>query len=127
MKENWKKTLETLISVLMGNVILAFAVAAFVVPHGIIMGGATGVALTINHYVNGNLSVVIFIVNIVLFILGTIVLGKKFALTTLISTIVYPIFLSIVQAIPGITKLTDNMMLASLYAGALLGLELVWW
>lgn len=122
MKENWKKSLETVLCVLSGNIILAVAVAAFVVPHGIIMGGATGIALTIDHYVNGNLSAIIFIVNIILFILGTIVLGKKFALTTLVSTIVYPVFLSIVQAIPGITELTDNIMLASLYGGALLGL-----
>lgn len=122
MKENWKKSLETAACVLLGNMVLAVAVAAFIVPHGIIMGGATGVALTVNHYVNGNLSVVIFIVNIILFILGTVVLGKKFALTTLASTIVYPVFLSIVQAIPGITELTDNIMLASLYGGALLGL-----
>ncbi len=43
-------------------------------------------------------------------------------MTTLVSTIVYPVFLSIVQAIPGITELTDNIMLASLYGGAVLGL-----
>ena len=122
MKTNWRKSLETIISVLLGNVFLAVAVAAFIVPHGIIMGGATGVALTINHYVDGNLSVVIFIVNMVLFDLGTFVLGKKFALTTLISTIVYPVFLSVVQAVPGITRLTENVMLASLYGGALLGI-----
>ncbi len=122
MKTNWRKSLETIISVLLGNVFLAVAVAAFIVPHGIIMGGATGVALTINHYVDGNLSVVIFIVNMVLFVLGTFVLGKKFALTTLISTIVYPVFLSVVQAVPGITRLTENVMLASLYGGALLGI-----
>ena len=122
MKTNWRKSLETIISVLLGNVFLAVAVAAVIVPHGIIMGGATGVALTINHYVDGNLSVVIFIVNMVLFVLGTFVLGKKFALTTLISTIVYPVFLSVVQAVPGITRLTQNVMLASLYGGALLGI-----
>ena len=110
MKTNWRKSLETIISVLLGNVFLAVAVAAFIVPHGIIMGGATGVALTINHYVDGNLSVVIFIVNMVLFVLGTFVLGKKFALTTLISTIVYPVSLSVVQAVPGITRLTENVI-----------------
>ena len=119
---NWRKSLETIICVLLGNIALAVAVGAFIVPHGIITGGSTGIALTINHYVKGNLSVTIFIVNILLFILGTIVLGKKFALTTLVSTVVYPVFLSIVQAIPGITKLTDHIMLASLYGGAVLGL-----
>ena len=122
MKMNWRKSLETIICVLLGNIALAVAVGAFIVPHGIITGGSTGIALTINHYVKGNLSVTIFIVNIILFILGTIVLGKKFALTTLVSTVVYPVFLSIVQAIPGITKLTDHVMLASLYGGAVLGL-----
>lgn len=122
MKMNWRKSLETIICVLLGNIALAVAVGAFIVPHGIITGGSTGIALTINHYVKGNLSVIIFIVNILLFILGTIVLGKKFALTTLVSTVVYPVFLSIVQAIPGITKLTDHIMLASLYGGAVLGL-----
>lgn len=122
MKMNWRKGLETIICVLLGNIALAVAVGAFIVPHGIITGGSTGIALTINHYVKGNLSVTIFIVNILLFILGTIVLGKKFALTTLVSTVVYPVFLSIVQAIPGITKLTDHIMLASLYGGAVLGL-----
>ncbi len=122
MKTNWRKSLETIICVLLGNIALAVAVGAFIVPHGIITGGSTGIALTINHYVKGNLSVTIFIVNILLFILGTIVLGKKFALTTLVSTVVYPVFLSIVQAIPGITKLTDHIMLASLYGGAVLGL-----
>lgn len=122
MKMNWRKSLETIICVLLGNIALAVAVGAFIVPHGIITGGSTGIALTINHYVKGNLSVTIFIVNILLFILGTIVLGKKFALTTLVSTVVYPVFLSIVQAIPGITKLTYHIMLASLYGGAVLGL-----
>ena len=122
MKMNWRKSLETIICVLLGNIALAVAVGAFIVPHGIITGGSTGIALTMNHYIKGNLSVMIFIVNILLFILGTIVLGKKFALTTLVSTVVYPVFLSIVQAIPGITKLTDHIMLASLYGGAVLGL-----
>ncbi len=122
MKKNWKKSMETLVCVLLGNAVLAFTVAAFLVPQGIIMGGATGIGLTIGHFIALDLSAIIFVVNIVLFVLGTIVLGKKFALTTLISTFVYPVFLSVMRSIPGITELTDNIMLAALYGGALLGL-----
>lgn len=114
--------METLVCVLLGNAVLAFTVAAFLVPQGIIMGGATGIGLTIGHFIALDLSAIIFVVNIVLFVLGTIVLGKKFALTTLISTFVYPVFLSVMRSIPGITELTDNIMLAALYGGALLGL-----
>ena len=122
MNGNWKKNMETIIGVLLGNAVLAFTVAAFLVPHGIIMGGATGIGLTVSHYIAMDLSAIIFVVNIILFVLGTIVLGKTFALTTLVSTFVYPVFLSVMRSIPGITELTDNIMLASLYGGALLGL-----
>ncbi|MCI8885960.1 MAG: YitT family protein [Dorea sp.] len=111
-----------MVCVLLGNAVLAFTVAAFLVPQGIIMGGATGIGLTIAHFIALDLSAIIFVVNNVLFVLGTAVLGKKFALTTLISTFVYPVFLSVMRSIPGITELTDNIMLAALYGGALLGL-----
>ena len=113
--------MNTVFGVLVGNAILAFTVAAFIVPHGVIMGGATGIGLTIAHYVPVDLSIIIFIVNSILFVLGAAVLGKKFAVATIASTFIYPTFLSIVQKIPGIDGLTDNLMLATLYAGALLG------
>lgn len=122
MKSKWKKFLNMAAGVLVGNAILAFTVAAFIVPHGIIMGGATGIGLTIHHYLPINLSVIIFGVNGVLFLLGALVLGKEFALATIASSFIYPTFLSIVQAVPGIDSLTDNIMLATLYGGALLGI-----
>lgn len=121
MKSSLKKHMNTVFGVLVGNAILAFTVAAFIVPHGVIMGGATGIGLTIAHYVPVDLSIIIFIVNGILFVLGATVLGKKFAVATIASTFIYPTFLSIVQKIPGIDGLTDNLMLATLYAGALLG------
>lgn len=121
MKSSLKKHMNTVFGVLVGNAILAFTVAAFIVPHGVIMGGATGIGLTIAHYVPVDLSIIIFIVNSILFVLGATVLGKKFAVATIASTFIYPTFLSIVQKIPGIDGLTDNLMLATLYAGALLG------
>lgn len=117
-----KRNIRIIIGVLAGNAILALAVAAFVIPNGIIMGGATGIGLAITHYVPANLSIVIFIINAILFILGALTLGKTFAFTTIISTFVYPVFLAIAQKIPGISSLTDNMMLASIYGGLLLGI-----
>ena len=122
MKKPWQKNLETVLGVLVGNIVLAFTVAAFMVPHGIIMGGATGIGLTISHYLPVQLSLIILIVNACLFLLGAVTLGKKFVITTIASTFLYPACLSVMQAIPGVTQLTDNIMLATLYGGALLGL-----
>lgn len=122
MQKNWGKTLITFAGVLLGNIILAFAVAAFIVPTGIVMGGATGIALTITHYVPMSLSVVLLGVNVILFLSGAFILGKKFAVTTIVSTFLYPLCLSVIQQIPGIATLTDNQLLSALYAGALMGI-----
>ena len=121
MKKEWKRLIQTVLGVLAGNAVLAFAVAAFVVPHGIIMGGATGIGLILSRFLPFPLSVVILAVNAFLFVLGALVLGKKFALTTILSTFIYPAFLSVAQSVPGITELTENMMLATIYGGVLLG------
>ena len=115
------KLLQTVLGVLGGNAILAFSVAAFIVPHGIIMGGATGIGLLLSRVISLPLSSLILAVNAFLFVWGTLVLGKKFALTTIVSTFAYPAVLSVAQMIPGITELTDNIMLAALYGGVLLG------
>ena len=58
MKKSWGKTIKTILGVLVGNLVLSFAVAAFTVPNGIIMGGATGIGLTISHYFPVNLSLI---------------------------------------------------------------------
>lgn len=117
------KKLKTVAGVLTGNMFLAITVSAFVVPHNLVMGGATGMGLAIHHYLPGvNLSIIVFIINAMMFVLGTFTLGRKFAITTLLSTICYPVFLGITQTIPGITQLTDNPLLSAIYAGCMLGI-----
>lgn len=122
MKKHWGKKLEAPLCVLLGNLILAFTVVAFISPKGIIMGGATGIGLAISHYFPINLSVVILILNGIFFILGALILGKKFALMTIVSSITYPIFLALLQKVPQIGELTDSYFLATIYGGVLLGL-----
>ena len=64
MKKSWGKTIKTILGVLVGNLVLSFAVAAFTVPNGIIMGGATGIGLTISHYFPVNLSLIGLVVRV---------------------------------------------------------------
>jgi len=121
MKKSWGKLLETVVGVVGGNAVLAFAVVAFILPQGTIMGGATGIGLTISHYMPINLSLVILSLNGIFFILGAVILGKKFAVTTLASSVIYPLMLSIMQSVSGIANLTDSEFLSLLYGGVLLG------
>ncbi len=79
-----------------GNALLAFLVAAFIIPHDIVMGGTTGIGLVLNRLFPGlDVSLVILILNVLLVLLGLAVLGKKFALSTVASSLIYPVLLGL--------------------------------
>lgn len=119
MKLNYKFFL----SVLLGNAMLAFAVCAFVVPYGIMLGGSSGIALTVQHFLPElPLSVITATSNILLFTLGWIFLGKKFALTTLLSTVIYPLELAIFEFLPVATLFKEDILVCGLICGGLIGL-----
>lgn len=128
MKTETKKQLKDLFSfkklffVLLGNTIYACGLAAFVLPTGLITGGTTGLGLIANHYLNIPIETFAAVFNIIMFILAIFILGKSFALTSIISTFYFPIILSIAQKIPGIQTLTDDPMLCTIFAGFSVGL-----
>lgn len=117
----WKETLFPAAAIVTGNALLAFLVAAFVIPHGVIMGGTTGIAIILNRFFGLDTSNTVLVLNLVMLALGAAVLGRKFFLTTVVSSVLYPVLLGIVEGIPGITELTGNPLLAALFGGGLLG------
>ena len=118
----WKNTLFPAAAIVAGNALLAFLVAAFVIPHGIIMGGTTGIAIILNRFFALDTANTVLVLNLAMLFLGALVLGKKFFLTTVVSSILYPVLLGFMENIPGIAAFTDNSLLAALFGGGLLGM-----
>lgn len=107
--------------ILLGNTLYALAVALFILPNKLITGGTTGLALVFQHQLGIPVSIFVGVFNIVMFVLGGIVLGKSFALTTVISTFYYPFILSIFEKLFGGSRMTNDTMLATIFAGLLIG------
>lgn len=126
MQKNSKisKIIMNLLVILMGNTISALAVVTLVLPNNLPTGGATGIGIFMNKAFGFNMSVVVFIFNVLVFILGAIVLGKKFALTTILSTFYYPFILNLFQRIIKIEMITEDRFLATIFAGLLMGVSL---
>ena len=116
-----RKILANLAMILLGNTIYALAVAMFILPGGLITGGTTGLALFFFHQFGLPVTAFVSVFNVVMFLLGLWVLGKKFALTTLVSTFFYPLVLGIFQQIPALTQFTHDRMLCAVYAGLMIG------
>ncbi|MCR5207687.1 MAG: YitT family protein, partial [Eubacterium sp.] len=115
------KKLKYVSAIIAGNALFAFAVAAFVIPNGILMGGITGVGIVLNKLFGINTALFVLIVNSVLMLAGLIILGKKFFFSTVASSLLYPLFLELFQRIPVLSNLTDDLLLSAIFAGALLG------
>ncbi len=118
------RLIQTSLFLLVGNAILAFGVAAFIIPKNILMGGTTGIGILLNKLIPVETSLIVLILNLILLFTGLFVLGKKFFVTTVVSSILYPIMLGIMQRIPNIDKITDNTLLAVILGGAILGISI---
>jgi uncharacterized membrane-anchored protein YitT (DUF2179 family) len=119
-----RSTLWTTFMFLAGSTLLAFLVAAFVSPHGIIMAGTTGIGLALCKFLPVDTAIVVLALNILMLLLGLFALGKKFFLATIASSLLYPVLLAVMQRIPGIESLTEDPLLAAILGGGLLGLAL---
>ncbi len=117
-----KKSLSSFIITIIGNAILALGVTLFISPTHLIMGGGTGIAFALNHYIGIDISLAVLVINIITFIIGFIFLGKKFAALTIVSTLVYPFFLEISQQIVGLYNPTFDLIINTIFGGIFIGL-----
>ena len=115
------KTVKNIIGILLGNTLYALAVVLFIVPSGLISGGSTGLAIAAHHVFQIPITLFVSIFNIGMFAIGFFVLGKTFALTTLISTFYFPLILSVFEQTIGYTKMTSDPLLAALFGGVMIG------
>ena len=83
------------LSIVVGNAMYALTVVLFLMPSGLITGGATGIALAFNKVTGLPVSAVLFVVNVAMLLLGWWVLGRRFALNTLASTVLSPFFMAL--------------------------------
>lgn len=115
------KDIKNIIGILIGNTIYALAVAMFILPNNLITGGTTGMALFLNTTLNISVTLFVSIFNVCMFLLGWKILGKKFALTTLISSFYYPFILGVLENIFKNEIMSNDTLLCVIFAGIMIG------
>ena len=105
-----------------GTALTAIALEYFFFPADIAAGGVSGIGLVINKLLGLDTSIVVLILNISLFILAFLVLGKSFGAKSIYATIMLSVFMWIIEKFftPGV--LTENMFLASFFGSIILGM-----
>ena len=120
METNWNEKLQKAASfgiVILGNILYALAVRLFLMPAGLLTGGTTGIGLALNRAFGIPVSSFVLVFNVIMLLIGWKVMGRKFALTTIVSTFVYPIALGFFERLFGNLVLTEDLFLCTIFSG----------
>lgn len=123
-KQQIIKTILSVLVVILGNILYALAVKLFLLPAGLVTGGTTGIGLAVNHAAGISVATFVLIFNVIMLATGYVILGKQFALTTIVSTFTYPIALNVLERLLGDVVLTTDIFICTIFSGLGIGLAL---
>ncbi|MBR3611240.1 MAG: YitT family protein [Oscillospiraceae bacterium] len=105
---------------IIGSLIFAVGVNIFTTPNDIAPGGVTGVATMLHSMTNIQMGTLTFLLNIPLVILGLVVIGKRFTLSTFRTLIILSLVTNITEGI--FPVYTGNAFMASAFGGVAIGI-----
>lgn len=117
-----KKELRNIISFFMlmiGTITAAFALETFLIPNTVLDGGITGISIIISKLTNIPLSLLVLIINIPFIYIGYKNLGKSFLIRTIFCISLFTLSLEFFKSFEA---LTEEMLLATIFGGGLLGI-----
>lgn len=123
MKEKWFKVFLDYIGITLGTFLIAVSLLMFLEPNTIAPGGVTGVGIVIQKVSGIPMDVTNLAINIPLFIIGLMVLGKAFGAKTAYGTASLSIFIRILIVVFGNNiNATGDILLASIFGGVVMGI-----
>ena len=96
-KKDWKKEFGSYMLLILGSALFAVGDVMFVNPYHLAPGGVYGLANVFNALWGWKISVAGVCMDIPLLIIGTIILGPKFGVKTVVSVILIPVFTFILE------------------------------
>ncbi len=123
----WKRIVRQQGLIFLGAVLTALGYSLFQVPFDITAGGLSGLAIIINHYTGWWEGLLFLVMNIPLLILGFYQLGRwRLIYSAMLSLVVFSFSTDFfVHNLPSFFEnypITDNILMAALYAGVTFGL-----
>lgn len=118
-KFNIKQYLIELIQLVVGTLLMAIGVSLFLLPNKLSSGGFTGIATIFYYLFNWKVGTVVFILNVPLFILSYLKIGKDFFIKSIIGTIGLSLFINIFEII---NPITEDKFLGCIFGGIINGI-----
>lgn len=96
----------------LGTLIVSTAVYFFLLPSNVVVGSLSGLVMVLATFIPLKISVMTFILNAVLLVIGFLFIGKEFGAKTVYTSLLMPVFLYVFELIfPNNKSLTDDVVL----------------
>ena len=117
--KKWMNSIGWILSTILGAAIFALGFDLFLLPHGLNCGGVSGLSMVLVELLGfGSVGVLQILINVPLFLLGGVKIGKKFFLGSLVGMASSSVFIDLFSIIP--VPQTETL-LAIVYGAALCG------
>ena len=117
-----KNKLFEILYIILGSIIVSFAVCFIHSKTQLTEGGQIGVELLLQHWFNISPAYSSVFIDLLLYILGFIILNKKFRINAIIGTLTYSISFFIFERISIPLPFLNNLLLSSIIGGVLVGI-----
>lgn len=114
--------LKQILMIELGSFLFALSIGLFILPGKVLTGGVAGIVSLLSAYIDYDADIMVIILNTLLFIIGSILLGKEFFFNTLLYSISYPLMLLFVSR--RMASVEIEPILASLYGGFIGGVAI---
>ncbi|MGL5712564.1 MAG: YitT family protein [Paraclostridium sp.] len=123
MKENnLLRNIKEYSIITIGVILVAFGIQYFYAPNDIAGGGLSGLALIINNYMPSlSVGTIIFLGNLVLFVVSFILIGGEFGFKTIYASFALSLFIEIMEKVLHSTAITTNLLLAVVVGTLIIG------
>ena len=114
-----KKWMKDFVFIIIGCIIMAIGTSLFLLPNKLSSGGFSGISTIIYYLFGFPLGITMLILNIPLFVMSFIRVGKQITLKGLIGTVLLSVFIDIFDQYE---PLTEERILACIYGGICVGI-----
>ena len=117
-KYNIKKQITEILGTILGSFVISIGISLFLLPNQLSSGGIAGIGTIIYYLLKIPMGTTIILLNIPLFLISILKIGKSFFIKSLIGTISLSFF---IDWLDKFKALTQDRFLACIYGGVIIG------
>lgn len=114
----------SIVFLVIGAIFYSLSYAIFLIPHNIVPGGISGFAIVLHILFHTPVGIMVIVLNIPLFILAIRILGFSLGAKSVVVIVVTNLMIDFLTYTIRIPSPTNNVILAAIYGGVMLGVGL---